>query len=381
MAVRPAMERLDRALQLLPDDAAIGATRVRLLLVDGRRDLAEATLVQLLKASPNDSQLWLLLSEIHAAKGQDSLPAALEAVNDGNGLKDYWTADISGLERLLVRDERLSLIPGHLVQADAAPLPEDKRLAKLETPPTRKSGRSQNREYLYQVLESDADGKRYAQDTDESGVAWRNRDRFAICAYPRGYGRTGRQTYVLVEDGHVRTVGLAVRISNATGLQIDNVRVTVLARPKAYREWGKENFSGHAAPCKGPQRFEQETHDPLMERIGDRQHLDASVGEFQQQIRLVLHSQVLDLGPLPLSRIEDGYFPRRVAPAGTRSPGRTIIGGGNAHVDWSPYPSAIRQGMSSWLVHGQLLGLGFRQCRLSLPERTSFRGAKSDMAA
>lgn len=119
---------------------------------------------------------------------------------DRNGTADYWTADVSGLQRLLVDDAPIALLDESLTSRDARPLPDGPTLEKKSAadPTAPKPG------YLLAAVKFNADGKPLAPQEVGSPAPGRNAERFAVCAYPRTYGRTGRQTYLITEDGKIR---------------------------------------------------------------------------------------------------------------------------------------------------------------------------------
>jgi HEAT repeat protein len=115
---------------------------------------------------------------------------------DGNGVHDYWAADLSGLHRLLCDGWPMGLIGEENAVMDDAPLGADPKLAPMPTPPTKWAT-----PYAIVAVKLDAAGKPFAQDTDGSGRVWFNKDWLAYCAFPRGYGRIGRQTYLMDQSG------------------------------------------------------------------------------------------------------------------------------------------------------------------------------------
>ncbi len=96
---------------------------------------------------------------------------------DGNGVRDYWTADVAGLHALLApagpgRVEMMKLIDASMARADGG-----------------RPGAVPIAGYLYRAMESDGSGRHPA--------------RFGFCAYPAEYGRTGRATFIVSESGTV----------------------------------------------------------------------------------------------------------------------------------------------------------------------------------
>lgn len=112
---------------------------------------------------------------------------------DENRILDFWTADVVGLYTLVpVGGGRpIQLIERALAEADGA-LPNPRPY----------------RGYLFRALDVDEEGNRYRQDTlGKPGVKpERNYSKFAFCAYPAVYGRTGRLTFVINEGNTVFNV-------------------------------------------------------------------------------------------------------------------------------------------------------------------------------
>lgn len=121
---------------------------------------------------------------------------------DGNGKKDYWTGDVSGLYRVLRRNgEPTAYIFEDLAKADAAPVGEGVGVVKVAAPaksPVPYHG------YLFVALRVDEDGKPYRQDLNGDGAAWEHETKFAYCAYPAEYGKTGKLTFLIDEKGFLR---------------------------------------------------------------------------------------------------------------------------------------------------------------------------------
>lgn len=124
--------------------------------------------------------------------------------SDGNGIKDFWVADVSGLQRImtgnpakpikLLRDDEVAL-------ADAKPaVPLDKegefKAGDGSKVPFAKLGKaSPTNGYLFVAVSSyvDAAGKTINFDSGNG----RNKDRFAFCAYPAEYGKPCKATFVV----------------------------------------------------------------------------------------------------------------------------------------------------------------------------------------
>jgi len=128
--------------------------------------------------------------------------------SDGNGVKDFWVADVSGLQRLVVSGKPLKLYRGdEFPLADAKPaLPLDREEEFLAEDGSRlKFGKLGEHKplqgYLFAVVPSflDAGGKKVPFDSGNG----RNKDRFALCAYPAEYGKPCKMTFVVDATGAV----------------------------------------------------------------------------------------------------------------------------------------------------------------------------------
>jgi hypothetical protein len=111
----------------------------------------------------------------------DAERAFRESDFDGNGVNDFWTADVSGLLR------QMDHFPS-IARADAAPVqPEPDRASPYFG-------------YWFIAVQGTQDEPSiFLQDTDGSGGRIHHPTRFAFCAFPSEYGITGRFTYVLTE--------------------------------------------------------------------------------------------------------------------------------------------------------------------------------------
>jgi len=102
-----------------------------------------------------------------------------------NGVRDFWTGDIVGLWKHGGRISR------EIAEADVAPL---KRLVDQPRP---------YHGYFFRVLEFNDDAsppEKYKIDTDKSGRAVHNLSKFAFCAYPADYNKTGKRTFLVHES-------------------------------------------------------------------------------------------------------------------------------------------------------------------------------------
>jgi hypothetical protein len=112
---------------------------------------------------------------------------------DGNRVLDFWTGDVASLYTLEVGGSPLKLIEKELALADAAPL---KPPAGNPVP--------YHGYYLIAVERDESDcifpSEDYKQATDGKMGKVHNTSRFAFCAYPANYGKSGRQTFVISEN-------------------------------------------------------------------------------------------------------------------------------------------------------------------------------------
>jgi hypothetical protein len=117
---------------------------------------------------------------------------------DSNALADYWVGDVSGLYRIAEPAGPIKLIPEALAKADMAPRHESKLLGKpLTDKPVPYHG------YLFKVIPNHRAVNDALEKYDAGGGV--NADRYAVCAIPADYGKTGTRTYVVSEAGLVHS--------------------------------------------------------------------------------------------------------------------------------------------------------------------------------
>lgn len=111
--------------------------------------------------------------------------------SDRNGVQDFWTLDVAAFHAMKDSEgAELGFIDVSLARAD--------RLgwsAYVKDAPAPKSG------YWFRALVTDETGAPYAADGDGDGKACTNPAKFAFCAYPAEYGKTGTLTYIIDETG------------------------------------------------------------------------------------------------------------------------------------------------------------------------------------
>lgn len=114
---------------------------------------------------------------------------------DGNGKQDYWTADMAGFYALPNKEGgMMKYIYVELAKADAAPL----RDAYSWTPPEQPEPYAG---YYFKAMLYDETGTLYRQDADGDGKKYTNPSKYAYCAYPVRYGKTGFRTGIINETG------------------------------------------------------------------------------------------------------------------------------------------------------------------------------------
>jgi hypothetical protein len=125
---------------------------------------------------------------------------------DGDGIKDYWTYDVSCFHRMYRADRvtKVDFIPQELAIADAAPA-DDKVLGDgvieswscITDKPQTYGG------YFFRVIEKDEIGNNYNQNPGNNKIAVTNNSKFAFVAYPEKYGVTGINTFIVNETGKI----------------------------------------------------------------------------------------------------------------------------------------------------------------------------------
>jgi hypothetical protein len=174
---------------MIPFVAIVAAIAIPNLL-SSRISANESSAVASLKVMTSAEAVWLQ---------QDA---------DGNGIKDYWTYDVSCFYRALRADNetKVAFIPIDLAKADANPASSDIfgkgrkghfGIAELpEVTSTSKSG------YRFQVMDLDENGQPYNQEMVD-GIPATNNSKFAIVAYPDMYGASGINTFIVNQEGTI----------------------------------------------------------------------------------------------------------------------------------------------------------------------------------
>ncbi|MBI5778512.1 MAG: DUF2950 family protein [Planctomycetes bacterium] len=128
---------------------------------------------------------------------------------DGNGIKDYWTYDISCFYRMYRADNttKIAFIAMDLARADVntaetgdfgtIPAIED----WVDMPLSPKSG------YYFQAMELDENGEPYNQvEVGDTKIKAANQTKFGFVAYPAEHGKTGRRTFIVNEQGTIYAI-------------------------------------------------------------------------------------------------------------------------------------------------------------------------------
>lgn len=119
---------------------------------------------------------------------------------DRNGIQDYWTGDVSGLYRVLNADEKeIQLIDVAIARADKAPLPPVMGYVGAQlTEPAAWNG------YYFRAMTTDEIGSSYRINA-LAGTTIRalHTAKFAFCAYPEKYDSTGKNIFLICQDGNL----------------------------------------------------------------------------------------------------------------------------------------------------------------------------------
>jgi hypothetical protein len=113
---------------------------------------------------------------------------------DGNGLRDFWVGDVSGLFRYTANNREIKLIEKALAEADASPLKIQNLSPLKREQPAPKSG------YLFAAIAKYVEKEK--TESYHSG-GFRNIHKFGFAAYPVEYGKSGRHTFVVSESNTV----------------------------------------------------------------------------------------------------------------------------------------------------------------------------------
>lgn len=119
--------------------------------------------------------------------------------HDHNGVRDFWTGDVSSLHRLHYEGAAIAVIDRDLAAADARPRPAGEEFGRIGVALPRQSWHG----YWFEALEVNGSGASYLTDTDANGTAVHHPTAFAICAYPEQPRGTGEFTLILNEQGEL----------------------------------------------------------------------------------------------------------------------------------------------------------------------------------
>lgn len=112
---------------------------------------------------------------------------------DRNGFSDYWTLDVAAFHfRLDANRSTVQLIDINIARADR------RGLGAYE-----KADPSPFHGYWTRSMKSDAKGASYCMDEDGDGKRETSPVGFAFCAWPAEYGKSGRRTLIVNEEGVV----------------------------------------------------------------------------------------------------------------------------------------------------------------------------------
>lgn len=158
-----------------------------------------------------------LFMNIHGVSGERTAVSSLRSVTnaeenfrandlDRNAVADYWTANMAGLYCVEVKATGTPIAALSDIGVASADLdPRNEEALKFDGAdaaydPSLLLASSPKAGYAYQALIRDADGRPYAQDTDQSGVKARNTARFGFMSIPVAHADTGLNTFVVDES-------------------------------------------------------------------------------------------------------------------------------------------------------------------------------------
>lgn len=124
---------------------------------------------------------------------------------DRNGIKDYWTVDISGFYRVMddtgnpaqVLDISFARSDWHPAAPGGTTPVIGAHLTATGAEPVAKSG------YYYAAFLYDENGKAYAQDLNGDGYAYENAGHYAFQTFPDKYASSGKLAFIINESAVV----------------------------------------------------------------------------------------------------------------------------------------------------------------------------------
>lgn len=188
---RPPAQRADGP---RPGSSGLPAWAIVLIVLGG---LAAVGAVVAIRAVPSLGRARLAANEISAQAALKQL-VSTEGVwrqidADRNGCQDYWTRDVAAFYYCKdASGNALKFIDIALAKSDKLGLSN-----YVEATPLDKSG------YWLRVMKADESGQAYASDEDGDGLSYTNGGKYAFCAFPYEYGKTGLDTFIVNEEGVV----------------------------------------------------------------------------------------------------------------------------------------------------------------------------------
>ncbi len=137
---------------------------------------------------------------------------------DRNGIKDYWTADISGFYRVQdATGNPAQVIDISFARSDWNPVAPGGTspvigalLTATGAEPVAKSG------YYYAAFVYDENGKPYAQDLNGDGYAYENAGHYAFQTFPDKYGSSGKLAFIMNETACIYKID-GIRLEDTPG--------------------------------------------------------------------------------------------------------------------------------------------------------------------
>ncbi len=157
------------------------------------------------EADPRESQRILVGHEAHALasvkeiRDTEGTWAITDA--DGNGAKDYWTLDVAGFYAHPDKSgEKLKWIAIGDAKADVKGGGRYPAVGNAQPA----------RGYWFGALKNDETAAPYCQDADGDGKRETNPEKYGFRAWPAEYGKGGKMTFILNEEGVVYAKDLGV---------------------------------------------------------------------------------------------------------------------------------------------------------------------------
>lgn len=189
---------MDEATAIMQDLTGGDRTKVETVMEESVRAYAPELVPELEKAQRESN-------ERNAAATLKTLTTAQADFRsndrDGNGVNDYWVADVSGLGRIDAGG-RIRLIEDSAALADAkpcVPLDTEGEFHALKFAAAGKPSPKAGYRFVALPGSEDEGGRTVAYDEGKG----RCRRRFGFCGYPAEYGKEGKLTFITSEENEI----------------------------------------------------------------------------------------------------------------------------------------------------------------------------------